>query len=262
MKKLIILSILTLSFSTISPVFASEMIVSADTAPTQESIPNVLPQSENVLNVLPVSQNVEPVIEIVTPPTPVSVPEVLPPSLPKRSPSGHIPTLGNVTEIPNENLPVTPPCPATCPSPHPVIVPVGETKVIPCREIIVLTIEANMAVPQINRLVLPEDPCPSITPVIQETSTGGGGGSVLIPTNVVPANVPIIEEISSQAPIQKVLGEQKVKTTTTSSPSFPKTGAAPSVPRVPSSSSTPTNTSNALTIISFTNDRKQEPVIA
>jgi hypothetical protein len=262
MKKLIILSIFTLSFSAISPVFASEMNVSVDTAPAQESLPNVLPQSENVLNVLPASQDIESVVETVIQPTPVSIPEVLPPSLPSRSPLVHIPTLGNVAEITEEILPVTPPCPATCPNPHPVIVPSGDVKVIPCRDVVVPAIEADATIPQADRLVLPENPCPSITPIIQVTSTGGGGGSVILPINVLPVNAAMTEENTSVAPVQEVLGEKIVETTKTSSPSFPKTGAAPSVPRVPSTSSTPTNTSNALTIISFTNDRKQELVIA
>lgn len=258
MKKLIIFSILTLSFSTISPVFASEISVSEDTVLVQESVPNVLPQSENVLSVLPVSPDSEPAIETVIESTPVSVPEVLPPSLPRRLPSGHIPTISNVTETPEEILPVTPPCPAICPDPHPVIVPIGTIKVLPCREIVVPAIEADTIIPQDDQLVDLEAPCSPITPVIQETSTGSGGGLVFFPTNVIPVNNKVKEDISTETPVQEVLGEKKVNSIESTSPSFPKTGAAPMAPSAPATSNT---TPNVVTIISFYNDRKQETVI-
>lgn len=264
MKKLIIITIITLSFSSVSPSLAAEMSASLDASTNQVSVPNVLPQSENVLNVLPVSMDVQPtpVIETAVEPTTVSVPEVLPIPLPSPLPSGHVPTVVTVFESSEETITVTPPCSATCPNPPSVIVPVGAVKIIPCRDVVVPAIEADVTIPQADRLVLPETPCPSITPIIQVTSTGGGGGSIVFPTNVLPDNEPVLEETSIEVPGQKVLGEQSIVVENTTSPSFPKTGAAPVAPSTSSTSTTPSNTSNALMSFSYSNDRKREYSIA
>lgn len=263
MKKLIILSIFALSFSTISPALGAEMPVSADVPTSEVAVPNVLPQSENVLNVLPTSQDVKPLIEAtavssVMEQTPVNEPD----PLPTGTPPNHIPSPVRNIDLTNETITVTPPCATTCPNPTPVIVPVGEIKIIPCRKDVLPALVDTATTSSVDRIILPVDPCPSITPVVEQTFSGSGGGSIIIPTNVLPGNEPVSEETSIEVPGQKVLGEQTIVVENTTSPSFPKTGAAPVSPSTSSTSTTPSNTSNALMNFSYSNDRKREYSIA
>lgn len=263
MKKLIILSIFALSFSTISPALAAEMSVFADVPTIEVTVSNVLPQSENVLNVLPTSQDVKPLIEAtaassVMEQTPVNEPD----PLPTGTPPNHIPSPVRNIDLTNETITVTPPCATTCPNPTPVIVPVGEIKIIPCVENVEPALVDTTPASQADRIVLPVDPCPSITPVVEQTFSGSGGGSVIFPTNELPVNEPVSLETSIEVPGQKVLGEQTVVVEKTTAPSFPKTGAAPVAPNTTSTSTTPSNTSNALMSFSYSNDRKKEYSIA
>lgn len=263
MKKLIILSIFALSFSTISPTFAAEMPDSTDVTTIQVTVPNVLPASENVLHVLPISPDVRPAVEAVVVSTEnVIVPVISVDPLPSGTLPNHIPSpVKNIDPVNEINI-VTPPCVTACPNPLPIITPVTEIIITPCLSVNMATSRVDVSVTPVDRIVLPANPCPSITPVVEQTFSGSGGGSIILPTNVLPGNEPATDESSIEVPGQKVLGEQKVVLEKSTSPSFPRTGAAPVALPTSSTSTTPSTTSNAIMSFSYSNDRKRQYSIA
>jgi hypothetical protein len=244
MKKLIIFSILALSFNTVSPSLAAEIDDSQEVQFIQERAPNVLP----------VSQDVKPVVELVVDPSIAQTVPVAPPTPCINS----CPTPVKYIDAIDDTITVTPPCINACPNPNPVITPANEIVISPCSTEIAPMAAFNMVTSQNDHLVIPNDPCPPITPVIQINPTGTGGGSVILATNVLPVSAPAEVEMSTEVPGQKVLGEQKVVMESTPVPSFPKTGGAPITPSTPTA---PTNTSNAIMNFSFNNDRKRENLI-
>lgn len=258
MKKLIILSIFALSFSSVSPTFAADFPTPVDveiSEISQETMPQVLPVAENVR---PAPEAVGNSNDIVI------VPAVLPSSscvnlcpTPLPTPPNPLPEpIKNINPI-EDIIIVEIPCLNTCPnpSPSPVIIPGGEV-ITPCSDVILSTSVSTAPTSEDDRVIIPTNPCPSITPIAEVVPTGNGGGSVFYPTAVLPVNAPVAVEVTTQVPVQQVLGEQKVVMEKIPVPSFPKTGAGPSAP------STPTNAVNAIMNFSFSFDRKRAFSIA
>lgn len=249
MKKLIILSIFALGFSSISPTFAAEMADSGNLPTIQESVSNVLPISLDVKT--PVQA-----VDVTT--ASVAIPVVAPSPMPSGTVPNHLPSPAKDLDTGNETIAVIIPCASTCPNPNPVITPINEVYVTPCLDSVPAAF-VDASTSQADRIIIPIDPCSSITPVNEVTVTGTGGGAVIFPTPVLPVNDPVEVETSTEVPGQKVLGEKKVETKKITSPSFPKTGGAPSAPITPT---TATTTLNAIINFSFSNDRKrQHPIV-
>lgn len=255
MKKFIIVSILALSFSSISPALAADMVTPVDVETTEESMPQVLPVAENVK---PVSETIINSIDTVIIPVVLPTPCVNLCPTPLVTPPNPLPEpIKNINPV-DDIITVTPPCLTTCPNPNPnpVIVPSGEIVLDPCSDVILPTPALNRPISLGDIGIVPNKPCPSVTPITEVAPTGSGGGSVFYPTNVLPVNAPAAVEITTTVPVQQVLGEQTIADEKIPVPSFPKTGAGPSVP------STPFNTMSAIMGFSFATDRKRAISIA